>query len=118
MDAKVIDMVGRVPVLGSALQGRADIRRIGGVIRSGVAAGMLKRSRNYVNGYWLGHYELGIQELLKQELKPARLFMMWGPMRGFHLVAAKLVGPTGKCVAFDPSPEMTGIREQQAQWAK
>jgi len=117
--AKVIDMVGRVPVLGSALRKFARRYPEGSVveIRSGVAAGMRwKRSHSYVNGYWLGHYELGIQDLLKQELKPGETFYDVGANAGFFtLVAAKLVGPTGKCVAFDPSPENDRVIREQLQ---
>src|SRR5438445_12059998 len=115
--AKVIEMVGKVPVVGSALRRLARRYPEGSVveIRSGVAAGLRwKRHHRYVNGYWLGHYELNIQELLKQELAAGQTFFDVGANAGFFtLVAAKLVGPGGKCVAFDPSPDNDqSIREQ------
>src|SRR5438445_8148604 len=115
--AKVIEMVGKVPVVGSALRRLARRYPEGSVveIRSGVAAGLRwKRHHRYVNCYWLGHYELEIQELLKQELKAGDTFFDVGANAGFFtLVAAKLVGPGGKCVAFDPAPDNDrSIREQ------
>jgi FkbM family methyltransferase len=115
--AKLIEFVGRVPLLGSALRRLARRYSEGSVveIRSGVAAGYRwRRHRRYVNGYWLGHYELDIQDLLKHELKAGQTFFDIGANAGFFtLVAAKLVGPSGKCVAFDPAPDNDrSIREQ------
>src|SRR5437667_8053089 len=115
--AKMLEMVGRVPVVGSALRRIARRYPEGSVveIRSGAAAGYRwKRHHRYVNGYWLGHYELEIQDLLKQELESGDTFFDVGANAGFFtLVAAKLVGQSGRCVAFDPSPENDqSIREQ------
>jgi FkbM family methyltransferase len=115
--AKLIELVGGVPLLGSALRRLARRYPEGSVvdIRSGIAAGFRwKRHHRYVNGYWLGHYELDIQELLAQELAAGQTFFDVGANAGFFtLVAAKLVGPGGKCVAFDPAPDNDrSIREQ------
>ena len=117
--AKMIEMVGRVPVLGSALRKFARRYPEGSVveIRSGVAAGMRwKRYHTYVNGFWLGHYELGIQQLLERELKSGETFFDVGANAGFFtLVSAKLVGPSGRCVAFDPSPENDRVIREQLE---
>jgi len=115
--ARMLEMVGKVPVVGSALRKLARRFPEGSVveIRSGVAAGYRwKRHHRYVNGYWLGHYELEIQDLLKHELKAGQTFFDVGANAGFFtLVAAKLVGLAGRCVAFDPAPDNDrSIREQ------
>jgi FkbM family methyltransferase len=84
-------------------------------IRHGQAAGLFwRRHHRYVNGYWIGHYELPIQEALKRELKPGHTFFDFGAHAGFFtLVAARLVGPDGHCIAFEPLPEnCASIREQ------
>jgi FkbM family methyltransferase len=113
----MLEMVGRVPVVGSALRKLARRFPEGSVveIRSGVAAGYKwRRHHRYVNGYWLGHYELEIQDLLQEELKSGQTFFDVGANAGFFtLVAAKLVGTGGRCVAFDPAPANDqSIREQ------
>jgi FkbM family methyltransferase len=115
--AKVVDFIGRVPVVGQTLRKLARRYPEGSVvpIRTGVAAGWKwRRHHRYVNGYWVGHYELGIQDALRRELKGGDTFFDVGANAGFFtLVAAKLVGPTGRCVAFDPDPlNCESIREQ------
>ncbi len=117
--AKMLELVGRVPVVGSALRRFARRYPEGSVveIRSGAAAGYRwKRYHRYVNGYWLGHYELEIQDLLKLELKAGETFFDVGANAGFFtLVAAKLVGPGGRCVAFDPSPDNDRVIREQLE---
>src|SRR5437763_1291560 len=51
---------------------------------------------------------------LKRELRAGDTFFDVGANAGFFtLVAAKLVGPTGKCVSFDPLPaNVESLREQ------
>jgi FkbM family methyltransferase len=115
--ATLITAVGRLPFMGWALRRLAHCYREGSVVtlRSGVAAGMRwRRHHRYVNGYWIGQYELPIQEGLARELKPGMVFFDVGANAGFFtLVAAKLVGSQGKCVAFDPMPEnVESVRQQ------
>jgi FkbM family methyltransferase len=115
--AKVVDMIGRVPVLGSTLRMIARRYPEGSVVdvRMGLAAGLKwRRHHRYVNGYWIGQYELDIQNALKRELKPGAIAYDVGANAGFFtLIAARLVGPTGKVVAFDPAPEnCESVREQ------
>src|SRR3954471_7327801 len=117
MKAKLIELVGKMPLLGPALRRMAhNFPEVSVVeIRSGEAAGFRwKRHHRYVNGYWIGQYELPIQQALKRELRAGQTFLDIGANAGFFtLVAAKLVGPTGKCVAFDPLPaNIESIREQ------
>jgi FkbM family methyltransferase len=115
--AKVVDLIGRVPVVGRAMRKLAHRFPEGSVveIRTGVAAGLRwKRHHRYVNGYWIGHYELGIQDALKRELRSGDTFFDVGANAGFFtLVASRLVGPAGRCVAFDPAPaNYDSIHEQ------
>ena len=115
--AKVVDFIGRVPVLGSTLRKIARRYPEGSVVevRTGLAEGLKwRRHHRYVNGYWIGQYELPIQDALKRELKAGDVVYDVGANAGFFtLIAARLVGPAGKVVAFDPAPEnCESIREQ------
>ena len=115
--AVLIDVLGRLPVAGKLLRAYARRYAEGSVttIRTGRAAGLQwRRSHRYVNGYWLGQYELPIQDALARELKPNDTFYDVGANAGFFtLIAARIVGRNGKCIAFDPSPEnVQNIREQ------
>jgi FkbM family methyltransferase len=115
--AKVVDLIGRVPVLGSTLRKLARRYPEGSVVdvRTGVAAGLKwKRHHRYINGYWVGHFELEIQNALKRELKAGDVFYDVGANAGFFtLIGARLVGPSGRVVAFDPAPEnCESVREQ------
>jgi FkbM family methyltransferase len=114
---RIITSIGRVPWLSRAIRWYASQYPENSVvkIRHGHAAGLLwRRHHRYVNGYWIGHYELPIQEALKRELKPGHTFFDIGANAGFFiLVAARLVGMGGRCVAFEPLPENdASIHEQ------
>ena len=84
-------------------------------IRSGCAKGLLwRRHKRYVNGYWLGQFELPVQEALRRELREGSVVFDVGANAGFFsLIASRLVGPSGKCFSFDPDPaNIESIREQ------
>lgn len=106
---QLLNWAGNVPVVSTALRWYAHQFRDGSVvtIRHGGAAGYRwKRYHRYVNGYWIGHYELRIQRVLRRHLRRGETFYDVGANAGFFmLVAARIVGPQGRCVAFDPSPE-------------
>jgi FkbM family methyltransferase len=115
--AAVINSIGNVPVLGPAL--RAYARRFpeGSVveIHSGLAAGLLwKRHHRYVSGYWIGNYEVPIQEALARLLSPGGVFYDVGANAGFFtILASRLVGANGRVFAFEPMPEnVASVREQ------
>src|SRR4051812_4827390 len=115
--ARVIQTLGQIPGIGRLLRWIAQRYPEGSVvtIKHGEAAGFRwKRHHRYVNGYWIGQYELPIQQALKRELRAGQTFLDIGANAGFFtLVAARLVGPTGKCVAFDPLPaNVESVREQ------
>src|SRR3954464_11056302 len=102
---RLIETAGRIPVMGQFLRWVAHHYAEGSVItiKHGEAAGYRwKRHHRYVNGYWIGHYELEIQNPLKRELRSGETFFDVGANAGFFtLVAAKLVGTSGRCIAFD-----------------
>jgi len=110
-------ILGEIPLAGRALRWYANQYEEGSVvtIQQGHARSLRwKRHHRYVNGYWVGHYEFPIQETLKRLVHTGDCFFDLGANAGFFtLIAARLVGPAGKCVAFDPSPEnATSIAEQ------
>jgi FkbM family methyltransferase len=114
---QLITAVGRIPLLNQAVRWCANQYPENSVakIKYGQAAGSLwRRHHRYVNGYWIGHYELPMQNVLARELKMGQTFFDIGANAGFFtLVAARLVGASGRCVAFEPSPEnCASIREQ------
>jgi len=118
MDAgHLIQTAGKIPLISHALRWYAGRYPEDSVvkIKHGCAAGASwRRHHRYVNGYWIGHYELPLQEALTGELKAGQTFFDIGANAGFFtLVAARRVGASGRCVAFDPSPDnAASIREQ------
>ena len=117
--ARLITLLGQVPGIGRGLRWMARRYPEGSVvtIRHGVAAGLSwKRHHRYVNGYWIGHYELAIQQALERELEPGQTFYDIGANAGFFsLVGARCVGPAGRVVAFDPSPDNLASVEEQVR---
>jgi FkbM family methyltransferase len=119
VQARLINRVGALPIIGAALRRIARRFSEGSVvpIRTGVAAGLnWRRHHRYVNGYWVGNYEMEVQNALKRLLRPGDVFYDVGANAGFFsLLAAKLVGPTGTVISFEPLPEnIQSIREQMA----
>ncbi len=115
--AQVISFCGRIPLLGASLRRIARRYPENSVttIRNGHLAGYRwRRSHRYVSGYWLGIYELPIQECLVRELKPGDVFYDIGANAGFFtLLGSKCVGPRGRVFSFEPLPE--NIRSVRAQ---
>jgi FkbM family methyltransferase len=113
----VIDGLGRLPVLGQMLRKMARIYPEGSVtrIRSGPLRGRLwYRSHRHVNAYWVGTYELPVQQCLMRELRDGGVFFDIGANAGFFsLLAAGCVGPEGRVVAFDPLPVNQKVIERQ-----
>ncbi|MBZ5698580.1 MAG: FkbM family methyltransferase [Acidobacteriia bacterium] len=67
--------------------------------------------------YLHGDVEPAIQEVLAEKLKPGMVFYDLGANIGFFsLLAARLVGATGKVISFEPDPEIVGrLRRNIAQ---
>jgi FkbM family methyltransferase len=115
--ATIIHGAGRLPIVGSALRRVARLYREGSVvtIQAGHLAGCRwRRSHEYVNGYWLGIYEMPIQECLVRELKPGNVFYDIGANAGFFSVlAARQVGEKGRVYACEPLPENADTIQSQ-----
>lgn len=59
-----------------------------------------------VNGYWLGSYELEGQKMFIENLNKGDIIFDIGANVGFYsLLAAEIVGPSGKVFSFEPLPE-------------
>ena len=108
MTAKAISLAGRIPLINSILRKIARIYREGSIvtIKRGAAAGYKwKRHHRFVNGYWLGIYELPLQQTLVRELQKGDVFYDIGANAGFFsLVGASCVGDNGSVFAFEPLP--------------
>jgi len=77
------------------------------VPRSGSAAGIRleihPRSEKY---YWLGTHEPQVLKEIATRLRPGATYWDVGSHIGYTVaVAARLVGPSGRVVAFEPNPE-------------
>ena len=60
-------------------------------------------------GYWLGSYEVDVQQLVGELLGDGDVFYDVGANVGFFtLLAGRVVGPTGHVYAFEPLPENLG----------
>ena len=115
--ASIISALGHIPVVAPILRWYARRYEEGSIVRiaRGYASGMKwKRHHRYVNGYWTGVYEIGLQQALARELKKGDVFYDLGANAGFFsLLAAKLIGPQGRVFAFEPLPEnIESIKEQ------
>lgn len=75
-------------------------------VQTGIIQGMkLDLSPRSESGYYLGTHEPDLQESLPRFIKPGMTVFDIGANIGFFAVAAaKLVGPSGKVVAFEPNP--------------
>jgi FkbM family methyltransferase len=109
--------LGDIPIVNKLLRYFAHRYKDGSIvcIKRGYAAGMLwRRYHRYVNGYWVGIYELEVQKRIALELKEGDIFFDIGANAGFFsLVAAKIVGKAGQVVAFDPLPMNAQVIEEQ-----
>ena len=83
-----------------------DLRHKDLTIETGVAAGLRFNSADSVCGYALGMAEPDVQEALARVLSPGMVVYDIGANIGFFtVIAARLVGPHGRVLAFDPLPE-------------
>jgi len=76
-----------------------------GTIRHGPAAGLRLRADVPVAGYRLGTTEPDFQQAFVERVRPGDVVYDLGANVGFYTVlAARLVGPEGRVVAFEPFP--------------
>lgn len=81
----------------------AGLRQRDVVMRNGVAKGLKFNTGESCPELALGTYEVPIQNIFTQHLKPGNVFYDIGANVGFFsIIAAKLVGDGGKVYAFEP----------------
>ena len=86
-------------------------------VQQGFAKGIWMHLNLPTEGYWRGTHEPDVQALLHRLLKPGAVFYDVGAHLGyFALPAARLVGATGKVVAFDPDPENAARIRRNAEY--
>jgi FkbM family methyltransferase len=108
LKAKLMSLVGRVPVMKSLGRWYANRYPEGSVtkVRAGYAQGLKwKRHHRYINSFWVGSFEIEVQRALARELKPGNHFLDVGANAGlFSLIGWKVVGPQGRVTSVDPDP--------------
>jgi FkbM family methyltransferase len=63
-----------------------------------------------VADFWLGTYESEKAKLFAQHAKPGQTVYDIGANAGYYsLIASRVLGPTGRVVAFEPSPRNLGF---------
>lgn len=95
---------GRLLRLGQ----RFNERYLGGdrTIASGPGAGLRFNATGGIASYVVGSAELVVQEELAARLAPGDVVYDVGASIGFlTVICARLVGPTGRVIAFEPNPE-------------
>jgi FkbM family methyltransferase len=86
---------------------RLNARFLGGdrVIAGGVGQGLRFNAQGGIASYTVGTAELVVQQQLERILKPGDVVYDIGASIGFiTVICARLVGPTGRVIAFEPSP--------------
>src|ERR1700733_12887928 len=77
-----------------------------GVILHGVGKGLKFNAAASHSAFILGNHELEVQELLAAVLRPGMVYYDAGANVGFFaVIVARLVGPSGQIVCFEPLPE-------------
>jgi FkbM family methyltransferase len=77
-----------------------------GVIQQGIGKGLRFNTGRSNAGYLLGTSEPNVQEALATLLRIGMTFYDIGANVGFYsVIGARLVGPTGRVIAFEPLPE-------------
>jgi FkbM family methyltransferase len=93
----------------------AWIRRQDVVIKHGVAAGLRFNAAGANAGYALGTTEPLVQEAVRAIIRPRDVVYDIGANVGFFTVlAARLVGPAGAVIAFEPLPETASAARRNA----
>jgi FkbM family methyltransferase len=102
--SRLASVVAR-PVLGKPVE-----------VRSGPARRIRIRAELRSLAWLTGKVEPEVQAALTRLLRPGDVFVDVGASIGFHsLLAARLVGPGGRVVAFEPSPsDAASLRENAA----
>jgi FkbM family methyltransferase len=82
------------------------VKRQDAVILRGVGQGLRFNAAGSHSAFILGTHEPEVQELLAKVLRPGMVYYDAGANVGFFaVIAARLVGPSGQVVCFEPLPE-------------
>jgi FkbM family methyltransferase len=109
----VLNWLGRLArIPSSSLPGKAlrlPLRLIPGGLRVPILLGRLRGYRWIVrsgnHSCWIGIYERSKQEIFAATIPPGATVFDVGAHAGFYtLLFARLVGPNGRVIAFEPSP--------------
>jgi FkbM family methyltransferase len=86
--------------------GASWVKHQDAVIIRGVGQGLRFNAANSHSGFILGNHEPEVQELLATVLRPGMVYYDVGANVGFFaVIAARLLGPSGHVVCFEPLPE-------------
>jgi FkbM family methyltransferase len=104
------------PLAGKFIAASSDwIRHQDVMISHGVAAGLRFNAAGANAGYALGTTEPLVQELVRTIVKPRDVLYDIGANVGFFTVlTARLVGPAGAVIAFEPLPETAKAARRNA----
>lgn len=97
----------RVPALRRVFAwGASLVKDHDGVIAHGVGQGLRFNVASSHSAFILGNHEIEVQKLLAEVLRPGMIYYDVGANVGFFAtIAARLLGPTGKVICFEPLPE-------------
>jgi len=89
------------------------LRNREGTIESGIGKGLLINVGNSAAAYVLGTLKPDLQSFLSSTVKEGKIFYDVGANVGFFsLLAARLVGPNGRVISFEPLPDnLVNLRE-------
>lgn len=86
--------------------GRILVKGRDAVILRGAGQGLHFNVARSHSGFILGNHEPEVQDLLESVLRPGMVYYDVGANVGFFgMIAARLLGPSGQVVCFEPLPE-------------
>ena len=96
--------------------GASWVKHQDGVILHGAGQGLKFNAGSSHSGFILGNHETEVQQFLGSVLRPGMVYYDVGANVGFFaIIAARLVGPSGRVVCFEPLPENAGQIQYNAQ---
>lgn len=107
----------RVPALRWLFAwGASWVKHQDGVILHGTGQGLRFNAASSHSGFILGNHETEVQQFLASVLRPGMVYYDVGANVGFFaMIAARLVGPSGKVLCFEPLPENARQIQYNAQ---
>lgn len=86
--------------------GASWVKGTDGVILRGVGQGLRFNVAGSHSAFILGNHEPAVQELLAKVLRPGMVYYDVGANVGFFaVIAARILGPSGQVVCFEPLPQ-------------